>query len=117
MLATIRSGRSCLRPSYLKFKLRRLCSSADANPEGKSIETTPSKTGGFARAFEKQSEIVDTQENVENQTFATLLRNSKLMNVSSWAYSIFIQKNIVNYRFLILPFGLFSFSWEILQIK
>lgn len=82
MLATVRSGRSCLRASYLQYKLCRFCSTTDANPEGKSTETTTSKIGGFARAFEKQSQILDSLENVENQTFATLLRNSKLMDVS-----------------------------------
>lgn len=84
MLATIRTGRTCLRPSYLKLKICRFCSITDANSEVKSTDTTPSKIGGFARAFEKQSQIHDTQENVENQTFATLLRNSKLMDVSGY---------------------------------
>lgn len=131
MLATLRPGRSCLRASYLKSRLYRYCSTTDSNPEGKSTEPTPSKTGGFARAFEKQSHILDTQENVENQTFATLLRNSKLMDVSSayctyflCEYSLYCnavtccifiviyakQKKYLNYRFHKLHFGHFSFS-------
>lgn len=91
MLATMRSGRFCIRPSYLKSKLCRFCSTTDANPEGISTESTLNKTGGFARSFEKQSQILDTQENVANQTFATLLRNSKLMDVSDRAYSFFVK--------------------------
>lgn len=106
MLATIRSGRSCLRASYVKLKLHRFCSTTDANPEGKSTDTTSSKTGGFAKAFEKQSHIVDTQENVENEPFATLLRNSKLMDVSGSTYitKYWIKSTMLHIHiYLLLP--------------
>lgn len=41
------------------------------------------KLGGFAKAYVKHSEAPKTTEPVvENQTFAALLRNSKLIDVS-----------------------------------
>lgn len=46
------------------------------------VNTDAAKTGGFAKAFEKQSQIVETKEPEENHTFASLLRRSKLMDVS-----------------------------------
>lgn len=118
MLATIRTSR-CLRPTYLKLKSNPFCSSTtDANTEGKSTETTPNKTGGFAKAYEKQSRILDTQQNVENQTFETLLRNSKLMDVSSGiarsiliisdSYFVKIHREAV--IFMLLYFTYFNFK-------
>lgn len=40
------------------------------------------KTGGFAKAYEKQSQIIDIPEKEESYNFASLLRNSKFIDVS-----------------------------------
>lgn len=60
------------------------------NPSGvgSSLAQEAAKSGGFAKAFEKQSQITDTQEIEQPKTFASLLRHSKLMDVSSTLCSI-----------------------------
>lgn len=83
MLATTRICRY-LRPSLSRQKALRFYSSTDtvSSSEGNASDTTASKVGGFAKAFEKQSSILSSEETEQNHTFASLLRNSKLMDVS-----------------------------------
>lgn len=45
-------------------------------------EDETSKVGGFAKYYEKQSQLFQ-EEPEQKQTFASLLRNSKLMDVST----------------------------------
>lgn len=72
--------------SNLAITSRMLCSPTTSTGTPKedqiSITDESSKVSGFAKAFEKQSQILGTQDKEENYTFASLLRNSKLMDVS-----------------------------------
>lgn len=54
------------------------------NDQGAVPDASPAKVNpsGFAKAFEKHSQIAEPQDNEQNYTFASLLRNSKLMDVS-----------------------------------
>lgn len=47
-----------------------------------STEDAAVKVSGFAKAYEKQTKILDTEDKEQNFTFASLLRHSKLMDVS-----------------------------------
>lgn len=89
--------RSCARNIH-SIALRRSVLNASAVSRGfcekvEKVETEPSqasdgdnKLGGFAKAFEKHStahlEEDTTEEKLPDLPFATLLRNSKLVNVS-----------------------------------
>lgn len=64
------------------------------------VNTDAAKTGGFAKAYEKQSQIVDTKEPVENHTFASLLRRSKLMDVCISNYLLDHKANCVYNTYL-----------------
>ncbi|VVC93624.1 unnamed protein product [Leptidea sinapis] len=50
------------------------------------------KVGGFAKAFEKQSQIVDQDKFIPSATFASLLRNSKLVDLGDPVGKIVIGK-------------------------
>lgn len=56
--------------------------------------TSVSKTGGFAKAYEKQTHILNQDR--PKETFSSLLRNSKLMDVS---YQLII-KYLLNHNIL-----------------
>lgn len=58
---------------------RNICISV-VNYTSSNDQPESTKVGGFAKSFEKQSHLL--QETNDNQTFASLLRNSKLMDVS-----------------------------------
>lgn len=60
---------------------RRLCS-VTTTPNENTDNSSDPKTGGFAKAYEKQSQILK-QEDSQDLTFPALLRNSKLIDVSS----------------------------------
>ncbi|KOB77389.1 Mitochondrial 28S ribosomal protein S28 [Operophtera brumata] len=61
-------------------------------PERSSTLET-AKSGGFAKAFEKQSQITDnTQETDEPKTFASLLRHHKLMDLGDPTNKVVIGK-------------------------
>lgn len=47
-----------------------------------NIKESTEKLSGFAKAYEKQSNILNVPAPKENKSFASLLRNSKLMDVS-----------------------------------
>ncbi|XP_063548474.1 small ribosomal subunit protein bS1m [Cydia strobilella] len=51
----------------------------------------PEKSG-FAKAFEKQSQILDTQEPAVNHSFPSLLRNSKFMDLGDSSGKVVIGK-------------------------
>ncbi|KAG6458693.1 LOW QUALITY PROTEIN: 28S ribosomal protein S28, mitochondrial-like [Manduca sexta] len=55
-------------------------------------EDTTNKIGGFAKAFEKQSQIIETPESEEKYTFASLLRNSNLMDLGDPVGKVVIGK-------------------------
>lgn len=58
---------------------------SDANEtfsENDNLHSATNRISGFAKAYKKQSQILETQDNEQNYTFASLLRNSKLMDVS-----------------------------------
>lgn len=62
---------------------RSLATGTDPTNPGPDRTQETVKAGGFAKAFEKQSQITDdTQETEEPKTFASLLRHHKLMDVS-----------------------------------
>ncbi|XP_059051183.1 small ribosomal subunit protein bS1m [Achroia grisella] len=63
---------------------------ASASDHGVTVETSE-KTGGFAKAFEKQSHILDSQDK-QNHTFASLLRNSKLIDLGDPVGKVVIGK-------------------------
>ncbi|CAH0727370.1 unnamed protein product, partial [Brenthis ino] len=55
------------------------------------IPSTPSDKGGFAKSFEKQTQLLQ-DEPVIKQTFAALLRNSKLIDLGDPVDKIVIGK-------------------------
>ncbi|KAI5635606.1 mitochondrial ribosomal protein MRP-S35 domain-containing protein [Phthorimaea operculella] len=84
-----------LRPVSLRANSLRLYSASEPNnptTTEKVPETVPDKTGGFAKAYEKQSQILETNENEPNHTFASLLKNSKLMDLGDPAGKVVIGK-------------------------
>lgn len=87
------------------IKTTNLCGYATDTENTKSESDSSSvqdsvKAGGFAKAFEKQSQITDTQEAEEPKAFASLLRHSKLMDVSfALPMSIILWKYIINITF------------------
>ncbi|XP_034839025.1 small ribosomal subunit protein bS1m [Maniola hyperantus] len=65
----------------IMIKQRNLCSSVKlfaVNTTG--TEDNFTKVGGFAKSYEKQSQLFQ-EEPEQNQAFASLLRNSKLMDL------------------------------------
>lgn len=63
---------------------RLFSSTTDINTNIEQINeaiVTPIK-GGFAKAFDKQTHLAENQETDQSYTFASLLRNSKLIDVS-----------------------------------
>ncbi|XP_068626857.1 small ribosomal subunit protein bS1m [Battus philenor] len=71
-------------------KTRTLCSATTSSSENVDIEPT-SKTGGFAKAYEKQKNILN-QDDKQNLTFSSLLRNSKLVDLGDPVGKITIGK-------------------------
>uniref|UniRef100_A0A1E1WM93 28S ribosomal protein S28, mitochondrial n=1 Tax=Pectinophora gossypiella TaxID=13191 RepID=A0A1E1WM93_PECGO len=91
MFATVRLAR-CLRPTQIKLKSLRFYSATETGNEQIPTDGGSDKVGGFAKAFEKQSHMLEPQENEQNYTFATLLRNSKLMDLGDPENKIVIGK-------------------------
>lgn len=50
----------------------------------KPTDLSSDKLSGFAKAYEKQNELLNKKENNNLQSFATLLRNSKFIDVSGF---------------------------------
>lgn len=72
-------------PQHKNQSLFRLFSNTiDINTSAEQQTQTKSTSikGGFAKAFEKQSQLAETQDTEQSYTFASLLRNSKLIDVS-----------------------------------
>ncbi|OWR47718.1 hypothetical protein KGM_215793 [Danaus plexippus plexippus] len=81
--------RGLIRYSVLKPRNFSRCSISLTNNSTENIDSSPK--GGFAKAFDKQAQILQ-QEPVENQTFASLLRNSKLIDLGDPVNKIVIGK-------------------------
>lgn len=82
MFKLVRTIRSLERPfvaSYTRLLYSTSGTSDIPQHEGGSVTAT---TGGFAQAYEKHTSIQASQNPEENHTFASLLRNSKLVDVS-----------------------------------
>lgn len=84
MLATCRTTRHI--GSNIARTSRTFCTPVSTNTgtqdSASMTEDASSKISGFAKAFEKQSQISEVKDIEQNYTFASLLRNSKLMDVS-----------------------------------
>lgn len=65
-------------PRYFRTTTKYFQNTLNETPQS---ENTPEK-GSFAKSFEKQSQILQ-EEPVAKQTFASLLRNSKLIDAST----------------------------------
>ncbi|CAG4990066.1 unnamed protein product [Colias eurytheme] len=61
------------------------------NVDNVEQNATAGKVGGFAKAFEKQSHILE-EDNTPTPTFASLLRNSKLVDLGDPVGKIVIGK-------------------------
>ncbi|XP_038207930.1 28S ribosomal protein S28, mitochondrial [Zerene cesonia] len=61
------------------------------NVDNVEKNATPEKVGGFAKAFEKQSHILE-EDSTPTPTFASLLRNSKLVDLGDPVGKIVIGK-------------------------
>lgn len=97
--------RGLIRYSVLKPRNFSRCSISLTNNPTENIDSSPK--GGFAKAFDKQAQILQ-QEPVENQTFASLLRNSKLIDVS-----LYIQlENIYFYYYSYKTFRYLFSAWR-----
>ena len=84
MLSTARLSRQIRRTSSM-ISSRTFCSPTGTikeEPGNVSTDVAAGKVSGFAKAFEKQSHLLETEDEEQNFTFASLLRNSKLMDVS-----------------------------------
>ncbi|XP_032528984.2 small ribosomal subunit protein bS1m [Danaus plexippus] len=81
--------RGLIRYSVVKPRNFSRCSISLTNNPTENIDSSPK--GGFAKAFDKQAQILQ-QEPVENQTFASLLRNSKLIDLGDPVNKIVIGK-------------------------
>ncbi|KAF9801567.1 hypothetical protein SFRURICE_015061 [Spodoptera frugiperda] len=57
-----------------------------------STEDAAVKVSGFAKAYEKQTKIFDTEDKEQNFTFASLLRHSKLMDLGDPTNKVVIGK-------------------------
>ncbi|CAK1602147.1 unnamed protein product [Parnassius mnemosyne] len=73
------------------FKKSRILYSTNTNSNENDGTTSASKSGGFAKAYEKQSHILNQDYN-QNQTFSSLLRKSKLMDLGDPVGKIVIGK-------------------------
>ncbi|KAJ0182461.1 hypothetical protein K1T71_001830 [Dendrolimus kikuchii] len=71
---------------------RWFANTTETSTERSNLESSGTKTGGFAKAFEKQSQIAEPQENVQNQTFAALLRSSKLIDLGDPVGKVVVGK-------------------------
>ncbi|CAH1639820.1 unnamed protein product [Spodoptera littoralis] len=60
--------------------------------ESVSTEDAVVKVSGFAKAFEKQTKMLDTEDKEQNFTFASLLRHSKLMDLGDPTNKVVIGK-------------------------
>lgn len=68
--------------SRLSVRNVKYCRNMYSTNQNSETEQVAEKTGGFAKAYERQTNITDNKTEQENLPFATLLRNSKLMDVS-----------------------------------
>lgn len=68
----------CLRRPFISGTCTRVFSTESEQPS----TTDEAKIGGYAKAFDKFEQI-NTKEPQKPQTFATLLRNSKFIDVST----------------------------------
>ncbi|XP_047985110.1 28S ribosomal protein S28, mitochondrial [Leguminivora glycinivorella] len=80
--------------SNLLTRSSRLFSTIDSKNVDQNQEKIPEipEKGGFAKAFEKQSQILDTQEPAVNHSFPSLLRNSKLMDLGDPSGKVVVGK-------------------------
>ncbi|XP_075974198.1 mitochondrial ribosomal protein S28 [Anticarsia gemmatalis] len=93
VLATSRVTR-LMRPS-IAVSSRSLCTPASGPPkevQENISEETLNKISGFAKSFEKQSQLAEPKEVEQNYTFASLLRNSKLMDLGDPVGKVVIGK-------------------------
>ncbi|XP_023945309.2 28S ribosomal protein S28, mitochondrial [Bicyclus anynana] len=77
------SVRMCsnIRRSIIFKNQRNLCSSMRLfNTDATGVEDASTKMGGFAKSYDKQSQLFK-EEPEQKQTFESLLRNSKLMDL------------------------------------
>ncbi|KPI94934.1 28S ribosomal protein S28, mitochondrial [Papilio xuthus] len=88
--------RQCAKYSNILKIPRRLCS-VTTTPNENTDHTSELKTGGFAKAYEKQSQIIKQEDN-QDFTFPALLRNSKLVDLGDPVGKIVIGKifHVVN---------------------
>lgn len=66
--------------------------SKDTPTENRNIKLSTVKAAGFAKSFEKQSHIFETTDNARNETFAALLRNSKVIDLGDPVGKVVIGK-------------------------
>uniref|UniRef100_A0A2A4JTN3 Mitochondrial ribosomal protein S28 n=1 Tax=Heliothis virescens TaxID=7102 RepID=A0A2A4JTN3_HELVI len=93
MLATTRLSRQLWRKEFV-ISSRTFCI-PPVNKNDKEVsgaDPAAIKVSGFAKAFEKQSQILDTEDKEQNFTFASLLRNSKLMDLGDPTNKVVIGK-------------------------
>ncbi|CAH2235558.1 28S ribosomal protein S28, mitochondrial [Pararge aegeria] len=80
MFGSIWAGGNLRRINIL-LNQRNLCTSLKLwNIDTTGVENTSTKAGGFAKSYEKQSQLFQ-EEPEQKQTFASLLRSSKLMDL------------------------------------
>nr|XP_049692479.1 28S ribosomal protein S28, mitochondrial [Helicoverpa armigera] len=93
MLPTTRLSRQLWRANFA-ISSRKFCIPPENKGEKDISGTDPAaiKVSGFAKAFEKQSQILDTEDKEQNFTFASLLRNSKLMDLGDPTNKVVIGK-------------------------
>lgn len=89
----IRSSHQFIPPPLVSTFSRGYSNTTETLVEDKQEQA--SKSGGFAKAFDKQSQIREPQENIQSETFATLLRNSKLVEVSNKLVIPILIKNVL----------------------
>ncbi|KAL0851090.1 hypothetical protein ABMA28_006962 [Loxostege sticticalis] len=80
-----------LKPSNLRRGFSTTVDGTSNVQANNNADSEPPK-GGFAKAFEKQSQLSEIQDSEQNQTFASLLRKSKLIDLGDPAGKVVIGK-------------------------